>query len=79
VNYDHLKQTKTIIKPGILTLNESNPRLKDISFATSFNIVYDGNISGSAVLTFNKNPRQAYTKNELLVLSNFLKDIAETL
>lgn len=79
MNYDHLKTEKTIIKPGTLWLNDSNPKLSNFAFPVLFNIKYDGNINGSAALTFNKNPRQLYTKNELLVLSNFLKDIAETL
>mgnify|MGYP003387941102 CR=1 FL=1 len=81
MNYDHLKETKTTIKPGSLVLDDHNPRFNNEPLIrnSTTKVIYDGNFNGSALLTFDRDKQVLYTKNELLVLSNFLKDIAETL
>lgn len=87
MNYDHLKQQ--IIKPGILVLDDNDPELKDThmeGYCTcdgNMEVKYKGNSGDYANISFGRNmPKIEFwglTKKELLCLSKFLKDIAETL
>jgi hypothetical protein len=84
MNYDHLKETKTIIKPGVLVLDGEVHHEQIEGYyecGDSVSVEYLGNISGYAQLRMDieKDMIIVYSKEELLVLSSFLKDIAETL
>lgn len=82
MNYEHLKEIKITIKPGILVLNDRVGLVGD-EFYNDMQVIYSGNDNGSAWLEFRPTerlvPKIGYSKKELLTISNFLKDIAETL
>jgi hypothetical protein len=81
MNYDHLKETKTTIRSGRLYFSDPSDNSEGYVY-TPFVIGYTGNTNRGAYLTF-EYPEQGrpinFSKKELLTMSSFLKDIAETL